>query len=544
MRALAYVRSAASEATIDEISTERQRRDIAAAVESRGWELAGIVEDTASAAQRGPHRPTLRDAVLRVVDGEADVLVVSALHRVGSGAADLLYLRGLLKADRHFVALTPALDTTTREGRAAAAVLIEIARTDLSWVTALPVMAWRSRTRDLARLIPPGSVVLDVGAGAGALRNHLPPGCTYRPADLVDALPGVAHIDAELGHWPTFEAPADVVVAAGVLEYVTEPERVIGRLLEWGDRVLVSHEFRGPDDKGSPWLRAGVWASQMTTERFEAVVEQRQAAWRDLGAWGEQRLYELRPERLPDEATRRRRAAEVLAEPDRVARQGTSGVLDARDGARLTVRANEWDVRVVEETWVDRVYDGPLELPPAPTVVDVGAYIGDFTVHAAHRLGARVIAYEPVAENFELLERNVALNDLGERIVAVNEAVGPDGDLSLNVQVDGADVHASATWYDGSEPRIVPSVELGTLLARHELDHVDLLKIDCEGMEYDIVETASDDTLGRIGAIALEFHRVPYFRTRYARLKTRLRAAGFALEAEGRILRARRPIEP
>jgi FkbM family methyltransferase len=60
----------------------------------------------------------------------------------------------------------------------------------------------------------------------------------------------------------------------------------------------------------------------------------------------------------------------------------------------------EWD-------WID-------EVKPGQCVYDIGANCGQSTLHVAHAVGpaGAVIAFEPVPENFQRLERNIKLNGL------------------------------------------------------------------------------------------------------------------------------------
>jgi FkbM family methyltransferase len=205
-------------------------------------------------------------------------------------------------------------------------------------------------------------------------------------------------------------------------------------------------------------------------------------------------------------------------------------VLVTRKGVRLALRENVWDARIVREMFLDRPYVKGLDLPPSPTVIDIGGYIGDFSLYASEYLGARVFVYEPTAENFELLQRNVALNGAADRISVFNQAVGEDGCLTLNVEVDDREVHSSAYWYPEADHRSVESVSLASAMAANGLDRVDLVKIDCEGGEYDIVDSASNGTLARIGNLVAETHDVgPGTDTKRRRLRARLREAGFAV---------------
>jgi hypothetical protein len=72
----------------------------------------------------------------------------------------------------------------------------------------------------------------------------------------------------------------------------------------------------------------------------------------------------------------------------------------------------------------------------------------------------------------------------------------------------------------------VPSTSLDAIFAEREIEQCDLLKMDCEGAEYEILFAASDDTLRRIRRIVLEYHDwvVPFGHRDLARM---LRERGF-----------------
>jgi hypothetical protein len=80
-----------------------------------------------------------------------------------------------------------------------------------------------------------------------------------------------------------------------------------------------------------------------------------------------------------------------------------------RDGCRFLVRSS-MDIWSVKESALDRFYERGGEVRDGWTVIDVGAGIGDFTVHAARATpSGRVLAFEPLASLFAVLAHNVAL---------------------------------------------------------------------------------------------------------------------------------------
>lgn len=215
-------------------------------------------------------------------------------------------------------------------------------------------------------------------------------------------------------------------------------------------------------------------------------------------------------------------------------------ILRTHDGLQIAIRRNLWDAEIVREIFFTHPYTRRLNLPAQPVVVDIGGYIGDFALYAAKYLDARrVVVYEPTQENFAVLVHNIELNGYDDRITAVDQAVGLAGELVLNVQTLAAgEMHVSPYWYPEAEQRRIASVGLDELLDTHQLDVVDLLKVDCEGGEYDIFQDAPDAAFDRIRNVALEWHEVDGYRAKLKRVTNRLESAGFTLRKDRHIISA------
>jgi FkbM family methyltransferase len=131
----------------------------------------------------------------------------------------------------------------------------------------------------------------------------------------------------------------------------------------------------------------------------------------------------------------------------------------------------------------------------AAVIVDVGAYVGYFTVMAAlANRGAQVIALEPFPATFERLQRNVSLNSAAN-VVCRNVAAGASaGSAELHHMSRGMSMAASlepahlAPWEHVTTS--VPVVRLDQLLSELGLRHVDLIKLDVEATEVDVLEGA------------------------------------------------------
>jgi FkbM family methyltransferase len=140
-------------------------------------------------------------------------------------------------------------------------------------------------------------------------------------------------------------------------------------------------------------------------------------------------------------------------------------------------------------------------------VIDIGGHIGTFSFLVAP-FAQRVVVFEPVSENFELLKRNLCGPDF-EHVCCVNAAVS-DGkkEIKINLSPERSGSH-SAHWSAGNHFEMASALSLADIFIEYGVEHCDLLKIDCEGSEYEILFSADKDLISRISRIVLEYHDVP-----------------------------------
>ncbi len=172
------------------------------------------------------------------------------------------------------------------------------------------------------------------------------------------------------------------------------------------------------------------------------------------------------------------------------------------DGARFPVY----------EVTADDVYRlGELlaGLRPDPVVVDVGAHIGSFsTAVCAAVPRATVHAYEASRSTADWLERNVAANSLGDRLLVHRRAVSDHGgDLEI-VDNGQASAHNGLTAPDGSGAVVsVPCVTFADIHADTG-GTIDLVKIDAEGAEYGVILTSDPAHWSTVQRVVMEYHPV------------------------------------
>jgi len=178
------------------------------------------------------------------------------------------------------------------------------------------------------------------------------------------------------------------------------------------------------------------------------------------------------------------------------------------DGLRFRVRTR-MDAWLLKETCLDRDYEREAPLEDGWTIVDVGAAMGDFTVHAAKRCPRGVVyAFEPLPDSFARLEEHVRLNGAAN-VRAFPEAIAAaEGTLALYTVTGLFGQHRTAGDESAAAapPITVPATTLGRVFEREGIARCDLLKIDCEGAEFEILLGLPPEVLGRVARIVLEYH--------------------------------------
>lgn len=203
--------------------------------------------------------------------------------------------------------------------------------------------------------------------------------------------------------------------------------------------------------------------------------------------------------------------------------------LRLRNGMTWRCRLNEFEGFL--SAFVVRDYDIPeIDWSAVRSIVDVGANVGAATLWFALRAPrASIVAIEPAADVFATLEDNVARNHLGARVRPFRLAVGGQPGM-VSIDPGRYSLAARTVADDGDGHRRVPMVSLAGLLERTGLESVDVLKLDCEGAEYEILLNSGGDVLDRVGVIVGEFHPAPGGDP--AGLARHLSANGFAVTVE------------
>lgn len=214
--------------------------------------------------------------------------------------------------------------------------------------------------------------------------------------------------------------------------------------------------------------------------------------------------------------------------------------LSLKNGLEFTVRPNTSDISIVNEVFLYLAYDSVFDNAPVssdkkPVIVDIGANIGIFSVYAARRFPeARIISLEPMSDNFELIKENLRLNNMTSQVTPVKKGIGGSSGKAVLYRNDDTDTGGGSLYMVDKDAfkGVTTEIELTTLediFKEWKIEKIDIMKVDCEGGEYEFFYSTPRDILEKISSMIIECHThtVKDWRAEKARLVEFLKASGF-----------------
>jgi FkbM family methyltransferase len=113
-------------------------------------------------------------------------------------------------------------------------------------------------------------------------------------------------------------------------------------------------------------------------------------------------------------------------------------------------------------------------------------------------------AFEPNLESYQHLLKNISANALEHVITPHRLAVIGAGEGPVRFPKKSSMYNAIISGNSDMEFEVVATTRLEKMTAAH--DKIDLLKLDCEGAEYDILMKSPKGALDKISTIRMEYH--------------------------------------
>ena len=183
---------------------------------------------------------------------------------------------------------------------------------------------------------------------------------------------------------------------------------------------------------------------------------------------------------------------------------------------------------VINEHAFIHEYQNIVDVEVGDVVVDVGFNYGLYSLMALKKGAKEIWGFEPNLRIYSNLKKYFPDQD---RVHIFNFAVWDRN--SLMTFYDDIGHLGSGIYETLPKESILDSYEVRTInlydfLIYHNVLHIDLLKIDCEGTEYDIIECIPTDYLKNVKKIHIEYH-MNVDGIKLKRMLTKLENCGFEI---------------
>ncbi|MEM3630909.1 MAG: FkbM family methyltransferase [Nitrososphaerota archaeon] len=153
---------------------------------------------------------------------------------------------------------------------------------------------------------------------------------------------------------------------------------------------------------------------------------------------------------------------------------------------------------VIRQIFLDDQYDTHSSKIKGKVVIDVGANVGVFSIYTTIIGAKKVYAFEPVPETYNILKKNIKLNNLENLIIPINKGLGEKDENKIIYFNSSGDIGATLNfsklkYLKEKENKInVLVTTLDKFIKQNKIPRVDFIKMDVEGYEENVLLGAKE----------------------------------------------------
>jgi FkbM family methyltransferase len=156
------------------------------------------------------------------------------------------------------------------------------------------------------------------------------------------------------------------------------------------------------------------------------------------------------------------------------------------------------------EIFVTKIYDKFFEVNEGDVVVDIGGNLGLFSYYSICKGAKHVYCFEPSPQCYNCIIENFNISNLTVEEAAVG---AKDGEVIFNIDPESSINSSMFNSNKNSQTITCKSININNYIKINNINKIDYLKIDCEGAEYEIIESLDEQYLtNNIDKICLEYH--------------------------------------
>ncbi len=175
------------------------------------------------------------------------------------------------------------------------------------------------------------------------------------------------------------------------------------------------------------------------------------------------------------------------------------------------VRTNSRDFNVINDIFVFKIYDKYFKkITNCNNIIDIGSNVGAFSVLCGLKYpNAKIYCYEPMKQSSEICRTNSLINNLIDRIFVYDLGVAGKPGMRKLTLYNGEHEKNSLynIWNDKkNNTQDIKVITLAEIIKNNNIHSCDLVKMDCEGAEFEIMESLTKETLSKIRCFIIEYH--------------------------------------
>lgn len=164
---------------------------------------------------------------------------------------------------------------------------------------------------------------------------------------------------------------------------------------------------------------------------------------------------------------------------------------------------------ILKELYVDKLFSKYLYGKKDLVCIDAGANVGLFT-HYLYPFSKKIYAIEPSSDHLEVLNTMLKFNKMEDKVVVIPKALYVEsGDKIFYKPKENSTMYTlvNEPSFGVQDTETVPCTTIDEVFEQNKIEHLDVFKLDVEGVELEILGSKGfDKVCEKIDLIVGEFH--------------------------------------